>query len=168
MNTGMAPDCGLKPFDQVWADEVRGWVVNSDECLNWASLPHLPDNPSIFAIWHCDPDIRPFVLLQDATAIGYGEIWIDADADEVELARILVKPACRGCGVGRRLVGLLLAEAAKSRLPNAFVRVYPENAAAIACYQPAGFRRVDADIEASWNQSQPAAYAWLQRSLPLK
>jgi ribosomal protein S18 acetylase RimI-like enzyme len=156
----MANDGILRPFDRSSADEVLGWVADSDESHNWASLPHRPDNSSIFVRWHSDPDIHPFVLWQDGAAIGYGEIW--TDAGEVELARILVKPACRGSGIGRRLVGLLLAEAARSGLANAFVRVYPGNAAAIACYQHAGFRRVDPEIEASWNRSQPAAYVWLE------
>jgi RimJ/RimL family protein N-acetyltransferase len=52
-----------------------------------------------------------------------------------------------------------------ARLPDAFVRVHPGNAVAIACYQHAGFRRVDAETEACWNRSQPAEYAWFQRSL---
>jgi ribosomal protein S18 acetylase RimI-like enzyme len=158
----VAAVCLLKSFDESRAAEVLGWVRNSDEARKWASLAEVPGDSSMFAAWHADPGVCPFVLLQDGTAIGYGEIWIDFEAGEVELARILVKPACRGCGVGRRLVSLLLAEAAKTGLPDAFVRVYPDNIAAIACYQHAGFGRVDAEIAAAWNRAQPVEYVWLE------
>jgi len=157
----------LKRFSPIWAAEVLGWVCNSDESRLWANLAEVPGDSSIFAAWHVDADVRPFLLVQKGVAIGYGEIWIDSDAGEVELARILVMPECRGRGVGRRLVSLLLAEAAKTGLRDAFVRVHPGNAAAIACYQHAGFRRVDDKSEASWNQSQPVEYLWLQRKLSL-
>ena len=141
---------------------MLGWVLDPDEARNWANLADVPGDPSMFATWHADPDVHPFLLIEDGAAIGYGEIWVDSDLGEVELARILIKPACRGNGAGRRLVNLLLAEAAKSKLPNAFVRVYPGNAVAIACYQRAGFRRVYAPVEELWNHSQPAEYVWLQ------
>jgi len=162
----MPRDCALHPFDLVYGSEVLSWVLDSNDSRNWANLADVPADPSIFAAWHTDPDVRAFVLLCDGTAVGYGEIWIDSQAGEVELARILVKPACRGSGMGRRLADLLLAEAAKSGLPDAFLRVHPDNATAIACYHHAGFRRIDAGTASCWNRSQPVEYAWLQRSLP--
>jgi [ribosomal protein S18]-alanine N-acetyltransferase len=42
---------------------------------------------------------------------GYGDVWADPVEHEAELARIVVDPARRGAGLGRRLVSLLADEA---------------------------------------------------------
>jgi RimJ/RimL family protein N-acetyltransferase len=42
-----------------------------------------------------------------------------------------------------------------------WVRVLPSNAAALACYEGAGFLRTTADEEACFNRGQPYDYVWL-------
>ena len=61
---------------------------------------------------------------------------------------------------------LLLEQAAETGYPAAFVRVAPENAAALACYAAAGFAPVTPDERRRFNAGQPVAYAWLRRDLP--
>ncbi|MGI3223421.1 GNAT family N-acetyltransferase [Streptomyces sp. GTA36] len=44
------------------------------------------------------------LLVEDERPVAYGELWFDAEEDEVELARIIVAPDARGRGLGRVLV----------------------------------------------------------------
>ncbi len=67
--------------------------------------------------------------------------------------------------MGKRLVGLLLERASLSRLPDAFVRVVPENGAAIACYLGAGFSSVPEQEREEFNRGQPVDYVWMHYPL---
>ena len=96
----------------------------------------------------------------DEELIGYGELWVDHDGGEVELARLIIDPRRRGRGAGRDLVAELVARA---EYPEVFLRVHPDNPVALRCYTGAGFVRVDAVLEAEWNAPQPVAYVWLTR-----
>jgi len=143
---------------------IAGWVTTRDEARAWSghrgeALP----GPDAFAAWHADPEVHARVLLRDGAPGAYGEIWADAVEREIELARLIVRPADRGRGWGRRLVAALLREATPFGFAHAFVRVLPGNAPALACYRGAGFVRVDAADEQRFNRGQPAAYAWLRR-----
>ena len=147
-------------------DVIAGWATSAGEARWWGGQAVLwPVDPSIFLAWHADPDVRPYVLREDGVLLAYGEIWVDHDEQEVELGRIIVRPERRGQGVGRLLVSLLRDQAAPSGYRSAFVRVAPENAAALDCYQAAGFAPVSADEQREFNQGQPIEYVWLRRSL---
>jgi ribosomal protein S18 acetylase RimI-like enzyme len=93
--------------------------------------------------------------------VGYGELW--CDDREVELARLIVAPAVRGQGVGRRLVDELVRVARQSGQRLIFLRVHPDNKRAIRLYLGLGFRRQDALTEAEWNAGQPQPYWWFVR-----
>lgn len=92
--------------------------------------------------------------------MAYGELWVDAGEREVELARLLVAPAHRGRGIGRRLTRLLV-ERARRIHPRVFPRVHADHTAALRCFAAAGIRRVSAAEEARWNRDQPIPYAWM-------
>jgi RimJ/RimL family protein N-acetyltransferase len=79
----------------------------------------------------------------------------------VELARLIVDPAERGQGLGRRLASGL-ADMARSTYPLVFLRVHPDNIAAQRCYAAAGFEPVAPHQAAVWNASQPVNYVWLR------
>lgn len=48
--------------------------------------------------WQQDDDVQAHVLVEREKLVGYGELWFDAEEDEVELARIIVAPEARGRG----------------------------------------------------------------------
>ena len=98
----------------------------------------------------------------DAHPVGYGELWLDEEEDEVELARLIVDPARRRSGLGRALVTHLVAAAAATGLSGCLLRVVPDNAPAIALYRAAGFAAVDPERAAEWNQGQPTDYLWFE------
>ena len=156
----------LRDFRRSDAREVARWLTSLAEVRLWAGGdPGWPVDVSVFRGWHADPDVNPYVLCEGKKPIGYGEVWIDEPEQEVELARIIVSPARRGYGVGRRLVRLLLQRAASSRLPDAFVRVVPENGVALACYRSAGFSPVSAPEREEFNRGQPVDYLWMHYPL---
>jgi ribosomal protein S18 acetylase RimI-like enzyme len=148
------------------AREVARWPASAGEARLWAgSACGWPVDASVFRRWHTDPDVKPYVLRDGEASVGYAELWTDEPEREVELARIIVNPDYRSRGVGRRLVGLLLERASLTRLPDAFVRVVPENGAAIACYRGAGFSCVSEAEREKFNYGQPVDYVWMHYPL---
>jgi [ribosomal protein S18]-alanine N-acetyltransferase len=104
--------------------------------------------------------VEAYTLVEGDELIGYGELWLDDEEMEVELARLIVAPAHRRLGAGRQLVAALTG-LAHQRQPLAVVRVHPGNTAARRCYAAAGFERVTSAEEAEWNVHQPVAYVWM-------
>jgi ribosomal protein S18 acetylase RimI-like enzyme len=156
----------LREFRTSDAWEVARWPGSLQEVRRWAgSEPGWPVDVSVFGRWHADTDVRPFIMLKGEEPVGYGEVWVDEPEREVELARIIVSPERRGRGVGRRLVRLLLDQASLTGLPDAFVRVVPENAAAIGCYRGAGFSPVSETEREEFNRGQPVDYVWMHHPL---
>jgi ribosomal protein S18 acetylase RimI-like enzyme len=76
--------------------------------------------------------------------------------------RVLIRPDLRGRGLGRRLVGMLVARAAGAGFDQVWLRVGAENVAAIACYIRAGFARTTPEFEARFNAGQPRPYVWMR------
>jgi len=156
----------LREFREADAREVARWPTSMEEVRRWAgSDPGWPVHVSVFGRWHAEPDVRPYVMCVGAEPVGYGEVWIDELEQEVELARIIVSPDHRGRSLGQRLVRLLLEQASLTRLPDAFVRVVPENGAALACYHGAGFSPVFEEEREAFNSGQPVDYVWLHHPL---
>jgi ribosomal protein S18 acetylase RimI-like enzyme len=110
--------------------------------------------------WAAEEGVRAFGLYDAGRLVAYGELWLDDDEAEVELARLIVAPERRRRGVGRALVAELTA-LALGAYPDVFMRVHPDNAAALRCYLGAGFVPVSADLAAEWNAPQPVRYEWL-------
>lgn len=160
----MARSESLLEFTDSDAREVASWATSIEEVRRWAgSAVGCPVDASVFRSWHADPDVRPYVMREGETLVGYGELWIDKQ--EVELARIIVGPTSRGRGVGRRLIRLLLERATRSGFPEAFVRVVPDNDVATACCRSAGFSSVPEPARKLYNRGQPVDYVWMRHPL---
>jgi ribosomal protein S18 acetylase RimI-like enzyme len=152
----------LRPFDVIDSATVAGWAKTAEEASMWCGHTGWPVPEEKVARWSTEDGVRAFGLYAQDTILAYGELWVDHDEAEVELARLIVDPRGRGQGLGRRLVTEL---AARAEYPEVFLRVHPDNAVALRCYSGAGFVRVDPAREAEWNAPQPVAYVWLTRLL---
>ncbi len=150
----------LRPFPADSASVVSGWATTDEEVLMWCSHPAAPVPTDQINAWAQEDGVQPFGLYRDDRLVGYGELWVDDDEAEVELARLIVDPAERGQGLGRHMV-TGLADLARSRYPRVFVRVHPDNIAAQRCYAAAGFDPVEPHQAAEWNACQPIDYIWL-------
>jgi ribosomal protein S18 acetylase RimI-like enzyme len=148
------------------AIDVASWPVSAEEARQWAGPGvQWPLDQSVFGRWHSDPDVQPYVHHADGVLVGYGELWVDSEQEEVEVTRVIVRPQNRSTGYGRQLVLLLLEKARLTGYPNAFIRVVPNNTNAIACYRGVGFVPVTDSEEAAYNLGQPTAYTWLKKEL---
>jgi len=150
----------LRPFPAEAAGIVSGWARTREEVIMWCGHPTAPVPAGQISAWAREDGVQPFGLYRDGRLVAYGELWIDDDEAEVELARLIVDSGERGQGLGRRLV-MALAALARSRHPRVFLRVHPDNAAARRCYAAAGFEPAAPHLAALWNASQPVEYVWL-------
>ncbi|MEU8885115.1 GNAT family N-acetyltransferase [Streptomyces hydrogenans] len=157
----------LLPFTAAHASLVAEWPTHADEVVRWCGRREFPVTARTVTAWQEDDDVRAHVLVEDGTVLGYGEVWLDDEEDEAELARIIVAPGARGRGIGRILVRELLGRALAAGFRDVFLRVRPDNETALACYRGAGFVTVDAGLAASWNTAQPVDYVWLRNPAAL-
>jgi ribosomal protein S18 acetylase RimI-like enzyme len=153
----------LLPFAAAHAVTVAGWPTSSAEVVMWCGRQEFPVPAQTVTDWQREDDVQAHVLLDDdGRLVAYGELWCDAEENEVELARIIVAPDARGKGVGRVLVRELLVRAREAGFADVLIRVHPDNERALRCYRGAGFVPVDAGLAEAWNVPQPVDYHWLQ------
>jgi len=67
-------------------------------------------------------------------------LWIDGSYSA--LMNMIVSPAARGKGIGKRFLAALLEHAAAKGCTTMWLQVYLKNSPAIALYENAGFRKV--------------------------
>ena len=153
----------LRGFSDGYGVHVAGWAVNEKEVALLSGRVEYPFPDRLKANWrNVDSDIHSYLLFDGERPVGYGEVWLDDEEDEVELARIIVDPEVRGRGFGTELVRALLGPALEAGYSEVFLRVRPENAAAIRTYQHTGFVDVPAGLMEEWNDGQPVAYRWMR------
>ncbi|MGW6900713.1 GNAT family N-acetyltransferase [Streptomyces sp. NBC_01718] len=152
----------ILPFVTAHAATVADWPTASAEVVMWCGQQEFPVSARTISAWQRDDDVQAHVLVQGEKLVGYGELWFDAEEDEVELARIIVAPEARGKGLGRVLVRGLLAQAHESGRADVFMRVHPDNERALRCYPAAGFVPVAPGLAENWNAAQPVNYVWLR------
>jgi ribosomal protein S18 acetylase RimI-like enzyme len=156
----------LHPFDPDRAALVASWAAGDAEVIRvWISIDADAVPPDVVAGWSQADDVEAFLftVAEEGPYVAYGELWLDDEEGEVELARLLVAPELRGRGIGRVLVRELVERARTTHpeLPTVFLRVRPENTRAIRAYHAAGFVDVPEDERASWNEGQPHVYHWM-------
>lgn len=153
----------LRQPDEADAAVVCGWSLSAQETTQWCASKTHPVTASQVVEWWLPSDVEPFVAVSGNLApLAYGELWLEAEEDEVELARLIVAPRMRGRGVGRQLVAALVDKGALTGLSTVILRVTPGNDAALHCYRDSGFRELDERRNAEWNKGQPATYTWME------
>jgi ribosomal protein S18 acetylase RimI-like enzyme len=157
----MAEGLELVRYDGSCADAVVGWCAGSPFSSEWVP-PARTDPDAVLAGWLEDPDISGFLLLRSGEPVAYGELWLEPDDAEAELAHLVVDPARRRQGLGRALAVALVDRARAEGQTNIFLRVHPDNDVAVACYASAGFVRCSPEEEAEFNAGQPATYRWMR------
>ena len=150
----------LQPFPPDSAGVVSGWAVTREEVKMWCGYQTAPVPAEQIDAWAREDGVQPFGMFRAGQLVAYGELWVDDDEAEVEIARLIVDPGQRGQGLGRRLA-MALADLARTRHPRVFLRVHPDNIAARRCYAAAGFEPVAPHQAALWNAPQPINYVWL-------
>jgi ribosomal protein S18 acetylase RimI-like enzyme len=153
----------LRGFGDEYGRLVAGWAGSAQEVGLLCGRVEYPFPADLIGSWRkADPDIQSYLYFDGDRPVGYGELWLDADEDEVELARIIVDPSERGKGIGAELVRALLKPAIAAGHPDIFLRVRPDNAVAIKTYLAVGFLDVSPSEMDEWNADQPIPYRWMR------
>jgi hypothetical protein len=66
---------------------IAGWSRSADEARIWCSRAAHPFPAEVVRTWWQADDVQPWLLIDDDVPVAYGELWLDADEDEVELPR---------------------------------------------------------------------------------
>jgi ribosomal protein S18 acetylase RimI-like enzyme len=153
----------LRGFDVGKAAVVAGWATSAREVSLLSGRTQFPFPAELARSWAKPADdVRCYLYYVSGEPVGYGELWLDDEEDEVELARIIVRPGSRGRGIGTAFVKALLGPALEAGYSDVFLRVRPDNDVAIRTYRRVGFEYVAADLADEWNKDQPVAYTWMQ------
>ena len=107
----------LRAFSAELADVVSGWVRTDEEALMWCGARAAPVPAAQVSAWAREDGVEQFGLYQGQRLVAFGELWVDDQEAEVELARLIVDPDVRGQGLGRYLT-VALDRLARLRHPS--------------------------------------------------
>jgi ribosomal-protein-alanine N-acetyltransferase len=100
---------------------------------------HELERNRVAALWVARGE-RSGAVSEASPVVGYLCLWVVAD--EVHVTNLAVDPAWRGEGIGRHLLGTLLAHHRVGGARRAFLEVRPDNAGARRLYHGLGFHEV--------------------------
>lgn len=155
----MAPLLTRVPYEAAYARDVVAWPRDARELDMLTSQHDGRLTQEMLRAWSEAEDGSAFVFLEGGRPCAYAELW--EEEGEAEIARILVAPGARRRRVARAVVASLVEEAQARGLGRIWLRVVPENVAAIDCYAGAGFVRTSEEREAEFNEGQPHDYVWM-------
>jgi RimJ/RimL family protein N-acetyltransferase len=143
-NLVRSPSYRLTPLARAQADEIAGWPRSNGEAFWLAPRTPPPITGQKILNWAC-PGRQQLVLCDvgPQTAIAYGELNVlNAETSEYWIGHLIVNPLYRGQGVGTALTRLLVQRAfTMFAARRVTLVVFPENKAAVRCYEQVGFRR---------------------------
>jgi ribosomal protein S18 acetylase RimI-like enzyme len=135
LRAGLAAAIALPaPAVEVELVAMMAWVEATRALLGIASeaLPRLLDRAANYPL----PQIGALVRRGDeVVACGLAKV----EEDHVGLFAVHTAPSLRGQGLGRAVVGALLADAQRRGARTAYLQVTAQNAAALALYRRFGF-----------------------------
>lgn len=153
----------LECFDIKHTDEVISWAESETTCRFWCGTDHVA--ASLLSNSIADPDVRPYALCKMNMPVAYGEIRIDNQEEDLELARLIVAPTKRGQAIGRHLVSSLLARARELQNRDVYMRVAPDNEVALRCYEHSAFRRIPDAEQQQFNPIESTPYIWFRNRI---
>lgn len=127
--------------DAVRVRRMRWWDIEEAAALERGLFPG--DAWSVEAFWGelAKRDSRYYLVARAASGlVGYAGLL--AGPGEADVLTLAVAPTVRRNGLGRRLLGELLAEAERRGCTDIHLEVRADNAAAVALYAREGFERV--------------------------
>lgn len=131
-------------FEAAHAEPISRWVSSDHELFLLAPLTHPPLTPRKVTAWsrHADESL---VLVSSANELlAYGELnQMPLSERQRWIGHLVVAPAWRGRGLGRRFVLALLERTfAVSDVDSVSLVVFPWNGPAVRCYQQLGFEQI--------------------------
>ena len=143
----------LAAFDPAEARRVLGWIRDEAELRLVSPYTPPPLTTEKIMAWQ-DKALESFLFVErGAGPVGYGELCAVGSAiEELWIAHVVVDPARRGRGVGRRFTQRLVERAFDAhRASRVILSVCEDNAAARSCYERCGFRAFGRrPLQAEW------------------
>ena len=140
----------LRAATRLDLDRVVSWIATARDCELWAGWRvAFPIDAGRLAEAIAFSGGNSYCLLHEEAVVAFGQII--GKADRAHLARLIVDPAVRRRGHGRRLVEGLLDEVRQRPFDRASLNVDASNVPAVSLYLSLGFH------EAPRPPDEPAA-----------
>ncbi len=142
------PSLTLTPFSADHARVIAAWVASPAELFHLAPQTSPPLTPAKVLAWREAGGCPLLLAGLDGQPLAYAELNpMPRDPDQNWLGHVVVAPAVRGRGLGTAFLRLLLNEAFLHRaMRRVSLVVFPDNRAAIRCYEKVGFVDVGAQV----------------------
>ena len=92
----------VRSFPAALAGVVSGWARTNEEAL-MSCMRAAPVPAEQVSAWASEDGVEQFGLYQGQRLVAFGELWVDEQEAEVELARLIVDPGVRRQGLGQHL-----------------------------------------------------------------
>ena len=140
MSDGREPDIRVEPMRAADLDAVLH-IERASFQTPWSrqAFLHELERNRVAGLWVARAR-RSSHESETSSVVGYLCLW--AVADEVHVTNLAVDPEWRGEGIGRLLLGTLLAHHRAAGARRAFLEVRPGNVEARRLYEGLGFREV--------------------------
>ncbi|MCA1060326.1 GNAT family N-acetyltransferase [Rossellomorea aquimaris] len=135
---------------------LKEWLNNPEDCL--LVTGRQPYSSDMFHSWYEEPDQFGYMLEEDSKSVAYGEIWVDEEEEDLELAHLVVEPSLRNKGLGKQLIKALLEKCKDYPYEWVYMRIEPLNKQAIQCYKGVGFVE-----EPSLRSSFNSRWIWMRK-----
>lgn len=143
-------NCTLRTAQTADFVAVASWISDARTCVRWAG-PRLafPFSSADLQRSLSSAGTQSYCLADGpAAACGFGQHWV-LTPGAAHLGRIIVSPTLRGQGLGRLLCRQLMARALQQTGASALtLRVFRDNAAAVALYSSLGFAAIESESTA--------------------
>jgi len=131
----------IESFAPAHAESVCRWVSSDHELFLLAPLTHPPLTAHKVSTWSHNADESLVLVSRANELLAYGELnQMPLSERQRWIGHLVVAPACRGRGLGRRFVLTLLERAfAIGDVDSVSLVVFPLNEPAVRCYRQLGF-----------------------------
>ncbi len=142
--------CCVTRYVAAHAPVITGWVADEQELLWLAPATAPPLTAEKVDHWSRSDQHR-FVLWHTLTRrpIGYSELdYLQPLRDQMWIGHFIIDPALRGMGLGHVFASTLLNMAFDHfAAQHVLLLVFPENRAAVRCYERLGFVETGAEVK---------------------
>ena len=135
----------LKPTSVADLDVFLSWVPDEEAMVMWSGPTFSwPLDRLQLEKYLTDVNRQYWTGIDETTGaiVGHGSLLLDEEAQECRLGFVMVDPVRRGEGMGRQLMGRLMATAFETKpVTELTLGVYAHNSPARSLYESLGFQR---------------------------
>jgi ribosomal protein S18 acetylase RimI-like enzyme len=143
----------LCDFDPLSAPLVATWARDPSE-LFWLAPSTPPPLTAAKVMNWLNPGVSALLLCRDTMTVPLGYLELNlmpAQKTQFWLGHCVIRPDQRGCGLGKLMIDLALAEAfTRQQADSVSLVVFPDNMAALSCYRSVGFVIVGDQFKDFW------------------